>query len=152
MDLGLSSRHLEGPDYGFSFMRDEPLDMRYDPDGPLTAADIVNTYNEAELSRIIFEYGEERRASALARAIVRNRPIHTTGSLAAMVVRTLGPGRRRHIYPATRTFQAIRLAVNDELASLEQGLGESLALFLPRFLGWNKARDLPRVEQGVNKG
>ena len=66
MDLGLSSWHLEGPEYGFSFMRDEPLDMRFDPDGPLTASDIVNTYSEEELGRIIFVYGEERRATALA--------------------------------------------------------------------------------------
>ncbi|PKB77954.1 MAG: 16S rRNA (cytosine(1402)-N(4))-methyltransferase [SAR202 cluster bacterium Io17-Chloro-G9] len=128
MDLGLSSRHLEGAGYGFSFMRDEPLDMRYDPDGPLTAADIVNTYDEVELRRIIFDYGEERRAPALARAIVRNRPIHTTGGLAALVVRTLGTGRGRNIHPATRTFQAIRIAVNDELASLENGLAAAVSL------------------------
>ena len=100
MDLGLSSWHLEGSEYGFSFLRDEPLDMRYDPDGPLTASDIVNTYSEEELGRIIFRYGEERRSRALARAIVRNRPIHSTGGLAALVERTLGPGRRR-LHPAT---------------------------------------------------
>ena len=128
MDLGLSSWHLQGPGYGFSFLRDEPLDMRYDPDGPLTAADIVNTYSEEELSRIIFGYGEERRASALARAIVRNRPIHSTGGLAALVARTLGPGRGRRLHPATRTFQAIRIAVNDELAGLEQGLAAAVSL------------------------
>ena len=128
MDLGLSSWHLEGPGYGFSFMRDEPLDMRYDPDGPLTASDIVNTYSEAELGRIIFDYGEERRAKALARAIVQNRPIHTTGGLASLVARTLGPGRRRRVHPATRTFQAIRIAVNDELASLERGLAAAVSL------------------------
>ena len=128
MDLGLSSMHLEGPEYGFSFMRDEPLDMRYDPDGPLTASDIVNTYSEEELGQIIFDYGEERRAKALARAIVRNRPIHSTGGLAALVARTLGPGRRRRVHPATRTFQAIRIAVNDELASLEQGLAAAVSL------------------------
>ncbi len=131
MDLGLSSWHLQGPEYGFSFMRDEPLDMRYDPDGPLTASDIVNTYSEVELSRIIFGFGEERRASALARAIVRNRPILSTGGLAALVERTLGRGRRRHLHPATRTFQAIRIAVNDELGSLERGLAAAVSLLDP---------------------
>ena len=104
MDLGLSSWHLQGPEYGFSFLRDEPLDMRYDPDGPLNASEIVNTYSEAELSRIIFGYGEERRARTLASAIVRNRPILSTGGLAALVERTLGPGRRRRIHPATRNL------------------------------------------------
>ena len=128
MDLGLSSWHLQGPEYGFSFLRDEPLDMRYDPDGPLTASDIVNTYGEEELGRIISAYGEERRATALARAIVRNRPIHSTGGLAALVERTLGAGHRRRLHPATRTFQAIRIAVNDELGSLERGLAEAVSL------------------------
>ena len=128
MDLGLSSWHLEGPGYGFSLLRDEPLDMRYDHDGPLTASDIVNTYSEEELSRLIFQYGEERRATAIARAIVRNRPIHSTGGLAAVVARTLSPGRRRRLHPATRTFQAIRIAVNDELASLERGLAAAVLL------------------------
>ena len=128
MDLGLSSWHLQGPNYGFSFLRDEPLDMRYDPDGPLTASDIVNTYSEGELSRIIYGYGEERRARAIARAIVRNRPIHSTGGLADLVERTLGPRRRSRLHPATRTFQAIRIAVNDELASLEQGLAAAVSL------------------------
>ena len=90
MDLGLSSWHLQGPEYGFSFLRDEPLDMRYDPDGPLTASDVVNTFSEEELGRIIFRYGEERRARSLARAIVRNRPIHSTGGLAGLVERTSG--------------------------------------------------------------
>ena len=127
MDLGLSSWHLQGPEYGFSFLRDEPLDMRFDPDGPLTASDIVNSYNEAELSQIIFDYGEERRARALARAIVRNRPIQSTGSLAALVARTLGGGRNRRVHPATRTFQAIRIAVNEELESLERGLAEAVS-------------------------
>ena len=128
MDLGLSSLHLEGAGYGFSFLRDEPLDMRYDHDGPLTASDIVNTYSEEDLSRLIFQYGEERRATAIARAIIRNRPIDSTGGLAALVARTLAPGRRRRLHPATRTFQAIRIAVNDELASLERGLAAALSL------------------------
>ena len=129
MDLGLSSWHLQGSEHGFSFLRDEPLDMRYDPDGPLTASDIVNSYSEEELARIIFRYGEERRARALARAIVRNRPIHSTGGLAAVVERALGPGRRP-LHPATRTFQAIRIAVNDELGSLEQGLAAAVSLLV----------------------
>ena len=128
MDLGLSSWHLQGPEYGFSFLRDEPLDMRYDPDGPLTASDIVNSYSEAELGRIIFDYGEERRARALARAIVRDRPILSTGGLAALVAKTLGAGRSRRLHPATRTFQAIRIAVNDELESLERGLAAAVSL------------------------
>ena len=131
MDLGLSSRHLEGPGYGFSFMRDEPLDMRFDPEESLTAAHIVNTYREDDLGRLIFEYGEELRARAIARAIVRNRPIHTTGVLANLVARTLASSRRRRVHPATRTFQALRIAVNDELACLQEGLRAAVAMLAP---------------------
>lgn len=120
LDLGFSSRQVNTAGYGFSFQTDEPLDMRYDPVGE-TAADIVNSANEGELADVIFQYGEERRSRAIARAIVRSRPIQTTGELAQAVARAVG-GRRGGRHPATRTFQALRIAVNQELTQVEAGL------------------------------
>ena len=120
LDLGFSSRQVDGVGYGFSFRTDEPLDMRYDREGE-TAADIVNSADEAELADIIFRFGEERRSRAVARAIVNNRPIRTTGELAQVVARSVG-GRRGGRHPATRTFQALRIAVNRELTQVESGL------------------------------
>ena len=131
LDLGMSSWQLEAAGGGFSFQRDEYLDMRYDPEGQtLTAADIVNTYPERELSQILYQYGEETRARAIARAIVRSRPINTTGELARLVSGALHLGRRR-IHSATRTFQALRIAVNEELANLEAGLEAATELLRP---------------------
>ena len=131
MDLGMSSWQLEESGAGFSFQRDEPLDMRYDPAGQtLTAAQIVNTYPEEELSRILYQYGEETRSRAIARAIVRSRPIDTSEELARLVSRALRVGRRR-IHPATRTFQALRIAVNEELVNLEAGLKAAIELLRP---------------------
>ncbi len=127
MDLGFSSRHIESPGYGFSFQRDEPLDMRYDPGEYLTAAEIVNTYEQEELASLIFRFGYEPRSRSIARAIIRSRPISTTGELARVVARAMGPGRRR-IHPATRTFQALRIAVNEELDHLETGLAQAIDL------------------------
>ena len=133
MDLGLSSRHLDAPGYGFSFQTDEPLDMRYDPSGPLSADDIVNAYSEEDLANVIFRYGEEPRSRRIARAIVRSRPINSTGQLASLLAATLGPGSRkgRRVHPATRTFQALRIEVNDELAGVESGLTAAIELLAP---------------------
>ncbi|HLF04279.1 MAG TPA: 16S rRNA (cytosine(1402)-N(4))-methyltransferase RsmH [Dehalococcoidia bacterium] len=132
LDLGISSRQVDTPGYGLSFQRDEPLDMRFDPAGQTaTAAHIVNTYGEDELRQLLFQYGEEPQARAIARALVRRRPIYTTGELAKLVAAVTGPRRGRRIHPATRTFQALRLAVNEELAHLEAGLKAAIGLLAP---------------------
>lgn len=119
-DLGVSSPHLEEPGRGFSFSRSGPLDMRMDQSQALTAEKIVNGYPEAELARILAEQGEEPRAAAIARAIISNRPIGNTADLAAIIA--AAGGRRGKIHPATKSFQAIRIAVNDELNQLERAL------------------------------
>ena len=105
LDLGFSSRQVSSAGYGLSFQTDEPLDMRYDRSGE-TAADLVNSLSERELADVIFQYGEERRSRAIARAIVSSRPVLTTGQLAQVVARSVG-GRRGGRHPATRTFQAL---------------------------------------------
>lgn len=134
MDLGLSSMQLDTSGRGFSFRGDEPLDMRFDPDHQdTTAADIVNTWTEAELVDILQRYGEEPRARRVARVIVQRRArarIERTGDLVAAVTAALGPARGR-IHPATRTFQAARIAVNDELTVLERGLAGALKNLRP---------------------
>ena len=120
-DLGMSSFALNNADRGFSFRLDGPLDMRMDRSQQLRAYDIVNEETESELARIIFEYGEDRASRRIARAIVearRRRPIETTGELSSLVEGVLGRNRRGGIHPATRTFQALRIAVNHELESL----------------------------------
>ena len=121
LDLGVSSMQLDTPQRGFSFLADAPLDMRFDPENPVRAADLVNTLPEAELADLLYAYGEERRSRQIARAIVNARPLHTTTQLADVVTWAAGksdrPGRR--IHPATRTFQALRIAVNRELEALE---------------------------------
>ncbi|NPA26527.1 MAG: 16S rRNA (cytosine(1402)-N(4))-methyltransferase RsmH [Chloroflexi bacterium] len=129
-DLGLSSLQLDTPERGFSFREDGPLDMRFDPegDGP-TAADLVNTLPEKALADLLWRYGEERRARAIARAIVRHRPIHTTHELAQIVARVTRGAPGRH--PATRTFQALRIAVNRELENLERFLPQALDALRP---------------------
>lgn len=126
-DLGCSSLQLDSARRGFSFRTDAPLDMRMGPDGP-TAADILDRAREEELMRILSDYGEERRARAVAREVLRRRrngSLSTTGDLAAAVVHVLGPARRGRVHPATRTFQALRIAVNDELGELERFLTPS---------------------------
>ena len=128
-DLGVSSLQLNDPGRGFSFQQDGPLDMRMGPDTSLTAATIVNTWPEREISRIIYEFGEERYARKIAWEIVARRPLHGTAQLADLVARVVG--RRGRIHPATRTFQALRIAVNDELGSLKTVLEQSLGLLLP---------------------
>lgn len=117
IDLGVSSPHLDNVERGFSFQAEAPLDMRMDPRQELTASKIVNEYPKDELMTILRSYGEEPRARAVAAAIINNRPIHTTLDLAKIVEKTYG--RRGKIHPATRTFQALRIAVNDELRQLE---------------------------------
>jgi 16S rRNA (cytosine1402-N4)-methyltransferase len=120
-DLGCSSLQLDTPERGFSFLNDGPLDMRMGGDGA-TAADLVNSASEEELMRILWTLGEERRSRAIARAIVRRRrraPLSTTGDLVDVIVGVLGPQRRGRVHPATRSFMAIRMAVNAELDHLE---------------------------------
>jgi 16S rRNA (cytosine1402-N4)-methyltransferase len=121
-DLGMSSFALNDADRGFSFRLDGPLDMRMDRGQQLRAYDIINEETEAELARIIHEYGEEHSSRRIARAIVearRRRPIETTGELSGLVESVLGRNRRGGIHPATRTFQALRIAVNHELECLD---------------------------------
>ncbi|HSJ44941.1 MAG TPA: 16S rRNA (cytosine(1402)-N(4))-methyltransferase RsmH [Euzebyales bacterium] len=131
-DLGVSSLQLDRADRGFSFRHDAPLDMRMDPTGSPTAADVVNTATVDELRDMLRTYGEERHAGRIARAIVTARPLHTTGELAEVVASAMPPGARsgaRH--PATRTFQALRIAVNDELARFRASLPQALELAAP---------------------
>jgi 16S rRNA (cytosine1402-N4)-methyltransferase len=120
LDLGISSAQLGPEGRGFSFQHDSPLDMRMDPTAPLSAVEIVNEWPESELARVLWEFGEERRSRRIAAAIVRRRPIRTTGELAAVVARAAGASGR--IHPATRTFQALRIAVNDELDALREAM------------------------------
>jgi len=128
-DLGVSSLQLDEANRGFSFQRKGPLDMRMGPDVDLTAEEIVNTWPEQELSRIIYEYGEERYARRIASAVCRQRPVRNTLQL-ARIVSSAVPGRER-IHPATRTFQALRIAVNDELGSLAAALPQAVELLKP---------------------
>ncbi|MFN9928434.1 MAG: 16S rRNA (cytosine(1402)-N(4))-methyltransferase RsmH [Phenylobacterium sp.] len=124
LDLGVSSMQFDEADRGFSLMRDGPLDMRMGADGP-TAADLVNTAEAEELARILFFYGEERESRRVARAIIRRREqalFERTLDLAEVVERALGGRRGARIHPATRTFQGLRIAVNEELSELEAGL------------------------------
>jgi len=132
-DFGVSMLQLRAEGRGFSFMGDAPLDMRMDPAEPLTAEEIVNGYPEKELEMVIREYGEEKRARRVARAITtarRRGRIRTCRELSDIVVRALG-GRRGKIHPATRTFQALRIAVNDELGEIRRGLEASLGVVRP---------------------
>lgn len=125
LDLGLSSMQLDTPERGFSFQQDAPLDMRFDPASPTTAADLVNTLSQAELADLIYRYGEERASRRIAQAIVRARPLRTTRQLAAVIESVLP--RRGHVHPATQTFQALRIAVNQELDRVENVLPQAAA-------------------------
>ncbi len=134
LDLGISSMHVDEAERGFSFRNDGPLDMRFDPtSGEQTAADLVNTLDADELADLIFRYGEERDSRRIARAIVAARPFHSTRQLAEVIARSAWKhnGAREKIHPATRTFQALRLAVNDELGALERALPQAIALLKP---------------------
>ena len=123
-DLGVSSMQFDTPERGFSFQLDAPLDMRFSPDNPVSAAELVNQMSEAELAEIIFRYGEDRNARRIARAIVRARPLETTKQLAAVAAGA--GGSKDHLHPATRTFQALRIAVNEELKSIEAALPQAV--------------------------
>lgn len=130
LDLGLSSMQLDVPARGFSFQADAPLDMRFDPNSPVRAHDLINELPERELADLIYKFGEERKARKIAKAIVEARPLSTTLQLADVVSRAVGKGgRNRRNYrrhPATLTFQALRIAVNRELEALEQVLPQAL--------------------------
>ena len=128
-DLGVSSPHFNEGARGFAFASPGPLDMRMDQSQPLTAGVIANSYSEAQLAELIKRYGEEPKAVQIARNIVQARPLSTTDQLAAVIAKAW-PGRSR-IHPATRTFQALRIAVNDELGQLEQSLPLWFALLKP---------------------
>ncbi|MCL5428888.1 MAG: 16S rRNA (cytosine(1402)-N(4))-methyltransferase RsmH [Chloroflexi bacterium] len=130
LDLGASSLQFDRPERGFSFQKEGPLDMRFDPSYPLTAADLVNDWPEADLADVLFRYGEEPRSRRIARAIVRARPLHSTVQLAEVVAKAAG-GRRSGIHPATRSFQALRIAVNRELETLEAALPQAVAALKP---------------------
>ena len=135
LDLGFSSRQVDRPGYGFSFQSDGPLDMRYDAAQPLDAAAVVNASSEPELAGILREFGEEPRARAIARAIVRERavrPISSTAQLASLVEGIVGRRRGRGVHPATRVFQALRIAVNGELDNLRAGLVAAVELLKPK--------------------
>jgi 16S rRNA (cytosine1402-N4)-methyltransferase len=120
LDLGASSMQFDTPERGFSFLADGPLDMRFDPSNPLTAADIINCWPEQELADLIFRYGEEPASRHIARAIVAGRPVSGTRQLAA-IIEKVQPRRGSH-HPATQTFQALRITVNGELESVEKFL------------------------------
>ena len=130
-DVGVSRRHLEDPERGFSFMSEGPLDMAMDQGQRLTAETIVNHYGERQLADLIYQFGEERRSRRIARAIVRGRPIRTTTHLAEIAEKAVPRTPRGRIHPATRTFQAIRIAVNDELGELEKLLETAPSLLSP---------------------
>lgn len=119
-DLGVSSPHLDNASRGFTFSKDAPLDMRMDQNSTLSAFDIVNKYSKSELVKILSEYGEEPKAARISELIINSRPINTTSELASIVAQAW-PGYSK-VHPATRTFQAIRIAVNDELRQLSESL------------------------------
>jgi 16S rRNA (cytosine1402-N4)-methyltransferase len=126
LDLGLSSLQLNGGDRGFSFQQDAPLDMRFSPGQKVSAADIVNSTPEARLAQIIRTYGEEGHSNRIAREIIKGRPIRTTRQLAELIEKSIG--RHGRLHPATRTFQALRIAVNHELEYLESVLRQAVDL------------------------
>jgi 16S rRNA (cytosine1402-N4)-methyltransferase len=125
LDLGLSSIQLDSSERGFSFLKDAPLDMRFNKDQKQTAAGIINTWSEKDLTKVMWEFGEEPKSRQIAAAIVDQRPLSSTYQLAAIVIGAY-KGKRGKVHPATRTFQALRIAVNEELDTLEKGLEEAI--------------------------
>jgi len=121
LDLGVSSMQLDTPERGFSFLKDGPLDMRFSPSQPTTAADLVNQLPERDLADLIWQFGEDRNSRRIARVIVQKRPFSTTRELAEALEKTGGRSKDR-LHPATRTFQALRIAVNQELQSVSDVL------------------------------
>lgn len=130
LDLGVSSYQLASPERGFSFVKVGPLDMRFDPSQGPSAADLVNSLPTEELAEILYRFGEERQSRRIARAIVAARPLQTTHQLAEVIADAVG-GRSRRIHPATKSFQALRIAVNDELGALEETLPQAVELLRP---------------------
>jgi 16S rRNA (cytosine1402-N4)-methyltransferase len=135
LDLGLSSFQLDQPDRGFAFRFDAPLDMRFDPTTGMSAADLIETLSEEELTSILFDYGEEPKARRIARAIVREREksaVRSTAELARIVSSAVGGRRGSDTHPATRTFQALRIATNQEFDALEHALAGAVEILKPR--------------------
>ncbi len=130
LDLGASSMQFDNAERGFSFMQDGPLDMRFGPHVAMSAEDIINTYDERELADIIFRYGEDRDSRKIAKAIVMNRPLRTTRELVA-VIEKASPRRGDRVHPATQTFQALRIVVNEELAAVEITLPQAVSALRP---------------------
>lgn len=126
MDLGLSSRQLDNAERGFSFMKEGPLDMRFDSTKGQTAADLINHLSESELADIFWRYGEEKKSRQMAKMMVKNRPFETTTELAQAIAQM--SRQRGRIHPATRVFQALRIAVNDELTAVAQGIEAAISL------------------------
>jgi 16S rRNA (cytosine1402-N4)-methyltransferase len=131
LDLGVSSFQLETAERGFSFTHNGALDMRFDPAQGISAAQLVNTWPEDEIANLIYQYGEERQSRRIARYLVQQRPFTTTAELAAAIERACGGRRGNRLHPATRTFQALRIAVNEELTQLERVLPQCLNLLAP---------------------
>jgi 16S rRNA (cytosine1402-N4)-methyltransferase len=134
LDLGLSSFQLDEPERGFAFRHEGPLDMRFDPEHGISASDLVNSLPESELADMIWRFGEEPGSRRIARAVVRERaqaPIETTTRLAEIVSRALGGRRGKETHPATRTFQALRIATNEELVALEAALSGAIDVLAP---------------------
>jgi 16S rRNA (cytosine1402-N4)-methyltransferase len=130
MDLGVSSMQLDTPERGFSFRKEGPLDMRFGPVSKSSAAELINSLPESELAKILWEFGEERYSRRIARLICDNRPIQTTTELAKIIERAYGK-YKGHLHPATRTFQAIRIAVNQELAAVKTTIPQAINLLNP---------------------
>jgi 16S rRNA (cytosine1402-N4)-methyltransferase len=130
-DLGASSMQFDTPERGFSFLHNGPLDMRFDPNAPLSAVELLNTWDEKAIADVLYHFGEERRSRQIAKAIIQARPLESTSQLAEVVVRTLKKSHRSRIHPATRTFQAIRIAVNRELETLEEVLPQAIDALAP---------------------
>ncbi len=131
LDLGLSSRQLEKPERGFSFNLAGPLDMRFDTNKGISAAEMLNDLSEAAIADILWRYGELKNSRYLAKAIVEERPINTTDEMVDLVLRKMRPFHKSRIHPATLVFQALRIAVNGELDELEKGLTAALSLLKP---------------------
>lgn len=127
LDLGVSSIQLDNPDKGFSFRSDSPLDMRFNPQSGRTAADLVNHLTESELLHILWDFGEEQNAKRIVHSIIGARPVTTTMQLASIIEKTVGKSRKG-IHPATRTFQALRIAVNHELENVSAVLPDAISL------------------------
>jgi 16S rRNA (cytosine1402-N4)-methyltransferase len=135
IDLGVSSMQLDTPERGFSFRFDAPLDMRFNPENLESAADILNKLPEKDLADLIYKFGEEKKSRQIAKVIVSSRPIMTTRQLAEIVLRAIGGKHsttsKSRLHPATRTFQALRIAVNNELDALEEFLPQAVKVLTP---------------------